>query len=589
MNVYDWEQGYFIQDDWKVTSRLTLNLGLRYELDSPFIEQNDLMVNLNPNYVNSQTGQQGILVVPSKRTLAYLDPRLSDFGVETASQAGVGRGLVRLDKLDLAPRVGLAWRIGDKNVLRGGWGFYYPTPAAQNMRDALASNAFNEGVTARQTLQGWPTSGNDPSSPISGGTITGNSNSPSINAIPFGLRQPRIQQYNVTFERDLGWNTALRLSYLGTTLHGLIAGKDLDQLRPNNTPFGITTGDGVTTCDPYNNADCTLSAADLGRLPFPSFAEFVLTYGNYGHGQSNAFQAQVEHRFTNHLQFAAYYTLMSQKSTALDTDNSSLGGIAYNVFSPDSDYGDESFVSRHRFVAYGIYDLPVGRDRRFGANMPKWLDAIAGGWQTTFNLFAKSGTPFTPVWLCDDCDPVEPGNIAVGSIDATGDFNAEPSFRPTLLNKQYSQKNGDTIWNASSFGLPSVGSDLFSAAKRNLLWGPGTLGVNLGVHKDFSFTERVRAQLGADIDNLFNHPLLLPDANYGAGGGAFTTVGDFALATSATAANGMPPGCNWNAKGPQLQACVTSVNPTFGSLFNSFSQEGIAASRQIRFRLRITF
>src|ERR1700720_320743 len=83
--------------------------------------------------------------------------------------------------------------------------------------------------------------------------------------------------------------------------------------------------------------------------------------------------------------------------------NSSLGGITYNQFQPNSDYGVEDYVSRHRVVGYGVYDLPVGRGRQYGASMSRWTDAIVGGWQTTFNMFAKSGTGFTPFWTCDDC------------------------------------------------------------------------------------------------------------------------------------------------------------------------------------------
>ena len=111
--------------------------------------------------------------------------------------------------------------------------------------------------------------------------------------------------------------------------------------------------------------------------------------------------------------------------------------------------GRKAFVSKHRFVAYGIYDLPVGRDRHFGSAMPKWIDAVVGGWQTTFNMFAKSGTGFTPFWFCDNCDPVEPGNVAVGSVDAVGDFGAEPSFRPVVASKNLQPESGDAIWNAA--------------------------------------------------------------------------------------------------------------------------------------------
>jgi hypothetical protein len=583
MDVHNWETGYFFQDDWKITSKITLNLGLRYELITPFIDANDLMANFDPNYVNSKTGQLGRFVIPSTKTLKYLDTRIVDFGYVTADQSGlgVGRGLVRMDKNNFAPRVGIAWRLGDKQVIRAGWGIYYPTSAAQGIRDPIATNPFNQSLTKRSSpgnpLEGWPGDQHG-ISPITGGAVQGFSNTPAVNVVPFGLEQPRIQQYNVTFERDLGWNTAVRFSYLGTSLKGLIAGNDLNELKPNDTPFGTTTGDGVTPCDPVNNGDCNTSDADLSRYRFPALGDFVLSYGNLGHGRSNAFQTQLDHRYSKGMMFSFSYTYLDQRSTGLDTGNSSLGGVIYNPFNTGNDYGQEAYVPKHRAVAYGIVDMPFGRNRKFGSGMSKWADAIVGGWQTTFNMFAKSGTGFTPFWICDNCSPAEPGNVAVSSVDAVGDFNAEPSFRPIVISKDYLKKSGDAIWNAAAFGPPPVGSDVFdnaNIAKRNMLWGPGTWGLNFGVHKEFALTERVRATLGADVNNLFNHPLFSPDGDYGGGGGPFALLGDFNI--------GVDPDTR------KVNIASVIPNPDFGRLINSFSQESIDSRRTIRLRLRITF
>ena len=585
MNVYNWEEGYFAQDDWKLSSKLTLNLGLRYDLATPFIEKDDLLINFDPTRSNP-TGNPGVFIIPSAKTLPYLDTRIASYGYITASQAGLGRGLVRTDKNNLAPRIGVAYKLGDKSVLRGGWGVFYPTSAAQGIRDAIGTNPFNQGVTSRFTLEGWPSASQDGISPITGGTLKGFGNSVTANAVPIGIQTPRIQQYNATFEREIIRDGTLRVSYLGTHMDGLIAGKDLDELAPNSTPFGTTQGDGVTVCDP-TQGNCAYSPADLARLPFPLVGEFLLTYGNFGHANSNSFQTEFTRRYRNGFMVDMSYTYLDQKSTALDTANSSLGGIAYNPFSPNSDYGTDGYVSKHRFIAYGTYDLPIGRSHRIGHSFSKLADSLIGGWQTTFNMFAKSGQGFTPFWICDDCDPAEPGNIAVSSIDAVGDFNAEPSFRPTVLSNNINTgKKGSNaiIWNSSAFGPPSVGSDLLSnpaVAKRNMLTGPGAWGVNLGIHKAFSFGERVVATLGADFDNIFNHPLLAPDANFGGGGGTFAEVGDFNILVDP----------NTFAVLPINPADTLNVhpNPLFGQLTNSFQQEGVQSQRTIRLRLRITF
>jgi hypothetical protein len=571
MDVYNWETGFFVQDDFKVSTRLTLNVGVRYEVITPFTENNDLLVNFDPTYV-APDGKKGRYVVPSNKTLAVVDPRYINYGVVTAEQAGVPKSLVRTDYNNIAPRVGAAYRITEKTVLRGGYGIFYPTSAAQGIRDPLATNSFQVGITSRPTaaapLSGWPgfTHG---FSPMNGGVPTNLSGFATGNWVPFDLQSPRIQQWNVTFEREIGWSTAVRLSYLGSYMSGLISGTDYNLIPPSDKPFGTTTGDGVTACSP-DDGDCAYSPADLARLPFPQLGTYLIGFGNFGHGRTHAFQSEVIRRLRSGLTFNFSYTLLDQKSTAADTGNSSLGGTAYNQFQPESDYGMDAFTSRHRFLAYGIWDTPIGKGRTWGKNMPRALEYVVGGWQLSWEAFAKSGTQFTPLWLCDNCEPVTPGNIGSGSIDATGGFYGT-SFRPTVTGNPQVQK-GDRIWDPSAFGLPPLGASLFddpTVAKRNMLFGPGTYGLNAGLRKVFRFGERWRAEFGADINNILNHPLKSPD-NYDIG-----VLGNFSMQV--------------NPKTLQPEFASVTPNPDFGRLISSFTQEGVDSRRAIRLRLRITF
>lgn len=589
MDVYNWETGYFFQDDWKVSSRLTLNLGIRYEVITPFIDNNDMLVNFDPNYVDPATGLKGRFIVPSEKTLPFLDTRIADTRpIVTASQSGlgIGRGLVRTDKNNIAPRIGGAFRLTDNSVIRGGWGLYYPTSAAQGIRDPLATNGFNQSLTKRNAqadgtpapFEPWPGFQHG-ISPLTGGVVrTGFGGIPSINPVPAGLQQPRIQQYNVTFERALMRDTSIRFSYLGSSMSGLIAGVDLNEIAPSDVPFGTTTGDGVTPCDPINNGDCDYSPADIARQPLPGLGDYLANYGNFGHGRSNAFQAQFEHRYSHGLLLNLAYTYADQRTTALDWGNSSLGGLAWNPFDPNRDYGQDSWIAKNRFVAYGVWDLPVGRGRAYGSGFSKWTDALIGGWQTSFNMFAKTGTAFTPFWICDDCGPVALGNIGVGSVDAVGDFNG-PSYRPVVIGDP-NHKSGDQIWDPAAFDLPPIGADVLSnpkLAKRNLLYGPGTWGVNLGVHKDFHFGERVTATFGADVQNLFNHRLFSPNADDGGGGGSFANLGDFSVGVDPVTLK------------PFIPADQVNLNSDFGRLLNTYTQEGVDSRRTIRLRLRISF
>jgi hypothetical protein len=576
LDVSNWENGFFVQDDWKFSKDVTVNLGLRYEYITPFVEKDDLMVNFDPT-TSVNPGFQGRFVVPSERTLALLDPRFVAYGVVTADEAGVGRGLVNTDKNNFAPRVGVAWRLSDKNVLRAGFGIYYPTSAAQGMRDALATNAFNQSVQKRNT-QGLP-GGINPRgiTPFTGGTVRVGDPTDftalAANAIPFDLQSPRISQFNVTFERELWWDTGVRVSYVGTRQHGLIAGRDLNELAPNDTPFGIFNEDG-DLCSPIDE-DCIISPQDAARRPFPRLGDFLATYGNTGKGRSNAFQIEVNRRFARGLTFNASYTLLDQKSNGIDTGNSTLGGTLYDQFTPQTDFSTDSFVSRHRFVTYGSYELPYGRGRSFGKTASGLVDAVAGGWDLTWQMFAKSGTGFTPFWQCVNCADMGffgPGNVGSGFIDAIGDFNQSNTYRPLVVGNPYAGLTGDQFFNPNAFALPPLGSTLFSdphVAKRNSLTGPGTWGVNLGIRKYFNFSETSRLEVGADFNNVFNHPLYSPLDT------SFAFLGEFNVDLD-----------------PVTHSLVigdVTPNENFGRNNISYSQEGIDNRRSVRLRLRFTF
>jgi len=576
MDVHNWEQGYFFQDDWKVTPRLTVNLGVRYELVSPFVDKNDIMLNFDPTFGNNT----GRFIIASDKTTQFLDPRIATtLPVVTAAQSGlgIGRGLVRTDKNNVAPRIGVALGLGKKSVVRGGYGIYFPTAAAQGIRDPLSTNAFNQALTKSnlginpQQLQPWPT-------PMTGGDVNNLAGLLSFNAVPVGLHQPLIQQYNATYERELGLKTSVRFSYLGTTARGLIAGTDLNELRPSDVGWNTTTGDGVTPCD-TDAGDCEPTPSQTAALPYPALGDFLLSFGNFGHSQANAFQTQLARRYGSGLMFNASYTYLDQKSTGLDVGESSLGGVAYNPFNPEHDYGQDGWVSRHRFVLYGVYDLPIGRGRKVGSSLSRWADTVIGGWQTTFQMFAKSGTGFTPYWTCDNCfnsdHYIGPGNIATSSVDAVGDF--EGGYRPVVVGN-YKKHVGDQLYDPSAFGLPPMGADVFDnpqVAKRNLLWGPGAWGVNLGLHKDFRFGERVNATLGADFNNVFNHPLRAPNHD---GGDTFSNLGSFSVEVDPATLRLRP-------------STVDPIvpNPDFANPRQTFSQEGVDSRRTVRLRLRITF
>jgi hypothetical protein len=585
LEVHNWEDGFFFLDDWKIHPRLTLNLGLRYELITPFIEENDVFINFDPEGTNPK-GNKGVFIIPSERTLPYVDQRIINYGVVTADEAGVGRGLVNTDANNFAPRLGASWRITDKSVIRGGWGVFYPTSAAQLVRDTLGRPGFNQRITRTGTtanpLSGLP-GGINPRgiTPFSGGGVEAlQGGAPGFAAVPAGLQSPRVDQFNITFEQEVGWDTGVRVSYLGTRMHNLVAGFDLNMIAPSNVPFGTRTATGAI-CSP-DDGNCVASAADLARLPFPQFGDFIAIYKNFGEGKSNALQFELNRRFTRGLTINATYTLLDQQGSALDVGGSSIGGTIYNQFNPNNDYARDAFVSRHRFVTYGVYDLPVGKGRMWGKGMNRAVDAVVGGWQVSWNAFAKSGTGFTPFWSCGNCGTgtgrVFPGNIASSFPDAVGGFGAQGSFRANYVSGQNPILNqGEQYLNPAAFTVPTAGADVFDnpdVAKRNSLTGPGTWGANLGLRKNFRFTETTKLEIGADFNNVFNHPMKSPLDMY------FANLGTFFIKINPTTG------------APEIDVARTEKegrNPDFGKTINSFGQEGIDPRRLVRVRLRLTF
>jgi hypothetical protein len=639
LDVSNWENGYYVQDDFRVTPKLTLNLGMRYDSFTPFVDKNDIMANFDPNYRNTSTGQVGRYIIPSKKTLQYLqytvtDPPPDGIGYVLAADSGlgVGRGLVRPDRQDFGPRVGWAYSVSSKSVVRGGFGLYYPSSSAHIIRDPLTTNTFNASETKTSSsatpLSAWPRAVEAAgTAPNVGGSISGFGNFPSANYVPVNIKNPRLMEWNATFEQQMPWQMTLRASYIGGHQQGQIIGNDLDMINASDNPFGTTQGipssgtqspnlgytGTYSSCDPYNDGDCNYSAADDARITFPALGDFVTGFGNHGKSMTNSIQIQGL-RQAKGLTFSLAYTYLNQKSSAMDVGDDSLGGDNYDPFVANYDYTRDSFVSTNRVVGYAIYDLPFGHGQHFAANSPRLEDAIIGGWQLSTNMFAKSGVGFTPTWGCGDCDPVMAGNIASGAEDAVGDFSGL-DYRANILGNpyggrqkgfQYAPFTTDAAGNPNgAFGYPDLGATYWSnplVAKRNFLNGPGTWGVNLGIHKMVHVNNRIAVELGADFDNVFNHPLLSPPS-----GDSYANLGTLFMLTPASV-DGVSDGTvlpnnagavggaaqpalqPFNSVGPGTQGVSTvQLNPSFGQNNTSYSQEGVSGNRQIRLIGRITF
>jgi len=474
-----WENGFYGQDDYRVSSRLTLNLGLRYDLFTWPTEQNNRMANFNP-----VTG-----------------------AIEVAGQNGVSdtAGLVN-PKKNFAPRVGFAYDLrGDqKTVVRGGYGIFYfidregidkqmsqnapfGGSADYNFKNALSNGGyFAAGTGTFLTLGGLATMNANGSPDVATLTSAGFPSKTTLSGIDLAHPQnvsltgwlthdttSSVQEWNFQIEQQLDSKTAFTVAYVGNRGNHLATFYDI-----NRPAYG-------TGISPYPG---------LGTVPVNN-TEGTSTY--------NGLQAQVERRMTRGLQFHAAYTwshAIDNSQPGFDTDFR-FGGNPVDPF--DWWYRERANSNldvRNRFVFNALYDLPFGHGRTFGANWNGAVNAILGGWEFAPIVTLASGFPFDVV--CDYC--------------------SSPSTRPLLVGP-LRQTNNPMQWvNTASFQkVPTTNgvANFPGDTPRNPFTGAGTKTMDLAVSKIFPFTERVHGELRGEFFNIMNTPQFSPpDGNLNDGG-----------------------------------------------------------------------
>ncbi len=466
----------YIQDDFKKSSRLTLNLGLRYELYTPVKAAGNEQANFDFNC--------DCLVVPSGQN-AQLTPTL-------ASQLTINRngspGLVSPDLHNFAPRVGLAYRITNNLVFRTSYGIFYggqengpysnPSPGFNppffvtqsfNMPCLINSANPNPGqvncsIPGLSSLQqGFPANALvDPNTPI-------------LFSIDPHIETPFMQQWFMGFQYELPANTVLEISYVGS--HGA----DL---------FGLFNGnEAVPTADP--------NIPTAPRRPDPNIDAGIDTLRSNLFSNYNGLQVRLEKRFSHGLQFEAAYTY----SHALDdASNANLGSQNQGDFrlqtAPFLEYGNADFDVRHRFVLSYIYDLPFGNGQRFGGNATGVQNQLIGNWQVTGIVSAQTGNWFTPT---DDLVNISNSDCG-GAVfncarpDVVGNPNGTPCIPGTIFNTCAFVAN-------TTFGT-------FGDAGRNIIRGPGLQNWDMSFIKEFPVHEQMHFEFRAELFNIWNHPNL---------------------------------------------------------------------------------
>lgn len=462
----------YVTDSYKVTPSLSVELALRYSLlDAGYTEDN-LTSNFDPT--------RSALVVPDEGALARVHPGFpKNVPIVTANSLGLGRTLMRGDRNNFAPRVGVAWRPGmARTVLRAGAGVYYvalqPNPNDGGGAPYELRESFTNTLSSAGPLFSFPR-------PFPTSTfVLGGVGASGMN---LGLRTPYSYQYSATVEREtLGM--AISGSYVATLSRKNTWSRDLNQPVADPRPYA----------DKY-------AVRPFAYLNSASFTD------NGGSHNYHGFIAKAERRFGRGLFYSTNFTW----ARAVGDD---WGGVE-DAFNRGRERSQGGTIPRFRLVASGLYELPFGRGKAYGASVPKALDYVVGNWAISGSWVAQSGLYFAPSF-----SGVDPSNTnrRSGRPDRIADGNLDVSER-TL-----------TRWfDTGAFVAPAGGIGRFGTSGDAVLEGPGLNVFHFGAYKDIPVHESLRVRLEMASTNFLNHPNFSnPSATVGtpAYGRVLSTAGD---------------------------------------------------------------
>jgi hypothetical protein len=512
MNGLGYSYAFFGQDDWKVTPSFTLNFGLRWELHPPLRDTQSNTADFLPNWTGTVNGQtvQGAVVVPNAKGLSWTEPAfaasIAPTPILTAAQAGVPSALRYTDKKDFGPRIGFAWRPfhNDRTVIRGGFGRFIESPLGFSLVSGWAVSASSVSVYNQAYASDNVTPSLSFPSPFPANlNVTGTQS--FYYAFPLRYHDPTVMQWNLTFERDLGFGTGLRLSYTGSHGSNLETMVDLNQVPANSVGYAMASA----------------------NKPFPIWG-VLQSVSNSAESNYNSLTADFKKRYAHGFQFESTYSFtrdLSDEGGAVPNAFVGAGGnFVTDRFHPGLDYGNVVYDRRHRFLTTYLYELPVGQGKRFLNGSNRLVDGAVGGWEVAGVLLFQSGPFLTPSESSVDpagtnitttVGPTRPDIVAGTSPYAHGLTNA----------------TGPVYLNPSAFALPAANTGRFGNASVGSVVGPSTKAVSMSLIKTVKFTETAKMQFGAEVANLFNHrnyeppTMAIDNANFGVISGLQTAEG----------------------------------------------------------------
>ncbi|HWY48878.1 MAG TPA: carboxypeptidase regulatory-like domain-containing protein [Bryobacteraceae bacterium] len=458
VNLRQYVHSLYVQDDYRVTQKLTLNLGLRWEFASPLYERDN-------NYSN-------------------FDPTTNSMKLATGGDL-YQRSLVHPDYKDYGPRVGWAFSIDPKTVVRGGYGISYTF--FNRPGSAL------EGINAPQALFGVLNQSIPPGGPVPASFLTtqnsfttGIANPSSFNPvnsnvvyIPPNMKWPYVQNWFLSVQRELAKDTVIELAYNGNHSLRLPILADYNQASPNLP--GQTLGVQV-------------------RRPIPTFGP-ITWVDPAGNNDYNGFSARVEHRFAKGLYFLNSFTwgkAMGDSEQALEYYAGYVEANPQNIRNLAAERGPSSFDVKLNNVTSVVYQLPFGKGRTFGSSWNPVLDALAGGWELNGINTAHTGTPLNVYYSPSTANDV---------TGLSNDYRGQAFERPNVTGSATSQGTAqmiNTYFAGYTFTTPPASAP-FGNVGRNAFRAPSFEQWDLAVDKNFRIVERMRLQFRSEFFNVLNH------------------------------------------------------------------------------------
>lgn len=499
-----WHYAVYAQDSFKATSNLTLEYGLRWEYHPAYKDVNGDITNFDRTVPRT-----GRVIIPSgPRALEITAPGFlqsinacpgpSWNGIACtpflqADQVGWPDGLRFPHKRDFAPRFGFTYRPfgSTRNVISAGTGIYYTIPLGSVYYGLTGIHASDVRQFDNSVINGTPAFRLPQISPGGSGvkaTALGNAYFGTSEQSNF--RDPYAIQWHMTVERDLGWDTGLRITYIGMRYIEQPWGPDLNQPQSSTTPY---------------------AQRPQTDRPFPYWGR-IYSYDTGSNSLVNSLQTEVNHRFRTGVSFNSAWTWTKALSdsgpapTGFGGENSN--GRVANSLDRRANRGNVAPTRRHRWITSAIYELPFGKGRRFMNNANPVLEGLAGGWRLSSILLLQTGPFLTATMSGGDPSGTNGSLRGTQRPDAVRTGNISNPTADRYWDRAAFVCPGRTPGAANQFDCNVAPIGRFGTAGVGTLLGPGTVNVSMGVAKDFRFKERYLLKLEGSFTNLPNHPNL---------------------------------------------------------------------------------